>query len=285
MIAISGNAPEPRLVEDMVRRALVEDVGAGDLTAALIGPDRLCHAHVICRQDAVLCGSVWFDETFAQLNPEVRIEWRVRDGERLRENDILCDLHGPARAVLTGERTALNFVQTLSGTATLTRRYVEELRGTRARLLDTRKTLPGWRLAQKYAVRCGGGHNHRVGLYDGILIKENHIRSAPSITAVLTAARAVAPTGILIEIEVRDLQELQEALAAGAQRILLDNFDFEALRKAVALNAGLAELEASGGVSLENLRAVAKTGVDCISVGAITKNVAAVDLSLLFQFQ
>lgn len=268
----------------MVRRALAEDVGTGDLTAAVIAPDRLCRAQVLCRQEAVLCGRAWFDETFRRLDPRVRIEWGFADGDDVRMNQVLCRLHGPARSVLTGERTALNFVQTLSGSATLTRRYVRELQGTRARLLDTRKTLPGWRVAQKYAVRCGGGHNHRLGLYDGILIKENHIRSAPSITAVLTAARAAAPAGILLEIEVRDLAELREALASGANRILLDNFDLDGLRKAVAETAGRAELEASGGMRLENLRAVAETGVDCISVGAITKNIEAVDLSLLFEW-
>jgi nicotinate-nucleotide pyrophosphorylase (carboxylating) len=276
--------PDHSLVENMVRRALAEDVGAGDLTAGLIAADRKCHAQVLCRQDAVLCGCTWFDETFRQLDPQVRIDWRVRDDETLHENQILCQLRGPARAVLTGERTALNFVQTLSGTATVTRRYADQLRGTRARLLDTRKTLPGWRLAQKYAVRCGGGHNHRTGLYDGILIKENHIRTARSITAVLAAAKAVAPAGILLEIEVRDLAEMREALAAGAQHILLDNFDLESLRTAVAETAGRAELEASGGVGLTTIRAVAETGVDYISVGAITKNIEAVDLSMQFEW-
>lgn len=284
MIAIPPSPPDPLLIADMVQRALAEDVGAGDLTAAVIAPGRRCRAQVLCRQEAVLCGRAWFDETFRQLDAGVHIEWRLTDGNAVAANQILCRIEGPARAVLTGERTALNFVQALSGTATVTRRYAEQLRGTRARLLDTRKTLPGWRLAQKYAVRCGGGHNHRMGLYDGILIKENHIRSAPSITAAMTAARAVAPAGILLEIEVRDLDELREALAAGARRILLDNFDLDSLRAAVALTAGRAELEASGGVNLENLRAVAETGVDCISIGAITKNIDAVDLSLLFEW-
>lgn len=284
MRTISVTPPAPETVEDMVRRALAEDVGAGDLTAAVIAPERQCRAQVLCRQEAVLCGRAWFDETFRRLDAGVHIEWRLADGDAVAANQILCRIEGPARAVLTGERTALNFVQALSGTATVTRRYAEQLRGTRARLLDTRKTLPGWRVAQKYAVRCGGGHNHRMGLYDGILIKENHIRSAPSITAVMTAARAAAPAGILLEIEVRDLDELREALAAGARRILLDNFDLDSLRAAVAMTAGRAELEASGGVNLENLRAVAETGVDCVSVGAITKNIEAVDLSLLFEW-
>jgi nicotinate-nucleotide pyrophosphorylase (carboxylating) len=284
MIPTPPPLPDRELIADMVRRALAEDLGAGDLTASLVGPERLCRAQLLCRQHAVLCGCAWFDEAFRQLDPRVRIDWEIRDGESVRANQIVCRLQGPARTVLSGERTALNFLQALSGTATLTRRYAERLAGTRARLLDTRKTLPGWRLAQKYAVRCGGGHNHRLGLYDGILIKENHIRSAGSIGAVLAAAQASAPAGILLEIEVRDLDELRQALRAGAGRVLLDNFDLDGLRRAVAETAGRAELEASGGVTLENLRAVAETGVDCISVGAITKNIEAVDLSLLFEW-
>jgi nicotinate-nucleotide pyrophosphorylase (carboxylating) len=284
MIATPPAPPDTRLIADMVRQALAEDVGPGDLTAGLIDPGRQCHAQLLCRQPAVLCGCIWFEETFRQLDKAVRFDWTAHDGETVRENQVLCRLQGPARAVLSGERAALNFVQTLSGTATLTRRYVEQLSGTRARLLDTRKTLPGWRLAQKYAVRCGGGHNHRLGLHDGILIKENHIRSAASIAAILAKARSTSPAGMLLEIEVRNQDELRQALAAGANRILLDNFDLAGLRQAVAETAGRAELEASGSVTLDNLRAVAETGVDCISVGAITKNVEAVDLSLLFEW-
>jgi nicotinate-nucleotide pyrophosphorylase (carboxylating) len=272
----------PRDIDDDVRRALAEDVGSGDLTAALV-PDETAHAELITREEAVLCGTAWFDAVFRQLDSRVVSDWLARDGTRVGAGAVLCRLHGPARAILTGERTALNFLQTLSGTATRTARYAEAVRGTRARILDTRKTLPGLRHAQKYAVTCGGGHNHRMGLYDAILIKENHIAAAGGVAAALAAARRLAPAGVLIEIEVETLDQLEQALAAGARRILLDNFGLDGLRAAVRVTAGRAELEASGGMTLAGVRAVAETGVDYISVGGLTKHVEAIDLSLQFR--
>ena len=272
----------PTDIDDEVRRALAEDVGSGDLTAALV-PDESAHAELVTREDAVLCGTTWFDAVFRQLDARVVIDWLVQDGAHVRAGAVLCRLRGPARAILTGERTALNFLQTLSGTATRTARYVDAVRGTRARILDTRKTIPGLRQAQKYAVTCGGGYNHRMGLYDAVLIKENHIAAAGGVAAVLAAARLIAPADVLIEIEVETSAQLEQALAAGASRILLDNFDLDGLRAAVRATAGRAELEASGGMTLDSIRAVAKTGVDYISVGGLTKNVEAVDLSLRFR--
>ena len=266
-----------------VRQALAEDVGAGDLTAGLIPENRVVRAQVIAREDAVLCGTAWFDEVFRQLDRRVRVEWNARDADAVRENQVLCTLEGPARAILTGERSALNFLQTLSGTATVTRRYVDAVRGTKAIVLDTRKTLPGLRTAQKYAVRCGGGQNHRMGLYDAILIKENHIAAAGSVAAAVATARHGAPAGSPVEVEVESLAQLNEALAAGADRILLDNFSLKRLREAVQAAVGRARLEASGGVTLDNIRAIAETGVDCISIGALTKHVRAVNLSLRFE--
>ena len=275
-------APQPTAEEIAAdaRRAIAEDVGHGDLTAALIPAATRAAAQVITREDGVLCGAAWFDEVFRQLDKTIRVAWRARDSDAVGADQTLCELEGPARGILTGERTALNFVQTLSGVATRTRRYVEAVRGTRAVILDTRKTLPGLRQAQKYAVRCGGGQNHRLGLYDAILIKENHIRAAGSIAAALQAARQGAPPGFNVEIEVENPEQLREALAAGATRLLLDNFDPAALRAAVAENRGRAVLEASGGITLENVRAIAATGVDYISVGDLTKNIKALDLSL-----
>lgn len=267
-------------VTDTVRRALAEDVGTGDLTARLIPETRVARGQVVTRQDAVLCGTAWFDEVFRQLDARVQIAWKTSDGAAIRAGQALCQIEGPARAILTGERTALNFLQTLSGVATRTRAYVDAVRGTKAIILDTRKTVPGLRLAQKYAVRCGGGQNHRLGLYDGILIKENHIAAAGSVTAALRAAKATAQPNALMEIEVENLQQLREALAAGAKRILLDNFDLTGLRAAVSETRGRAQLEISGGVTLTNVRALAETGVDFISVGDLTKNIIAVDLSL-----
>ncbi|OGI48603.1 MAG: nicotinate-nucleotide diphosphorylase (carboxylating) [Candidatus Muproteobacteria bacterium RBG_16_65_34] len=272
----------PDDIAETVRRALAEDVGAGDLTADLIPANIRAQAQVITREEAVLCGQAWFEEVFRSLDKRVRVEWLARDGERVRANQILCTLEGPARALLTGERTALNFLQTLSGTATVTRRYVDAVQGTRAQILDTRKTLPGLRGAQKYAVRCGGGQNHRMGLYDAILIKENHIAAAGSVSAAVRAARAAAPGGTTVEVEVENLEQLKEALAAGTDRLLLDNFSLKRLREAVHETAGRAKLEASGGITFENLRAIAETGVDYISIGALTKHVRAVDLSLRF---
>ena len=273
----------PPDVTDTVRRALAEDMGNGDLTATLIPENQTARAQVVTREDAILCGCAWFDEVFRQLDTRVRTIWKAPDGEAIRAGRTLCQIEGPARAILTGERTGLNFLQTLSGVATRTRSYVDAIRGTRAIILDTRKTVPGLRLAQKYAVRCGGGQNHRLGLYDGILIKENHIAAAGSIVAAIEAAKASAAPGLLVEIEVENLRQLREALAAGARRILLDNFDLAGLRAAVGETRGQAQLEVSGGVTLVNVRALAETGVDYISVGDLTKNLTAVDLSLRFE--
>ncbi len=273
----------PADVVAAVQRALAEDVGSGDLTAALVPSREIARAHVITREEAVLCGTAWFDEVFRQLDPRIRVEWRARDGETIRAEQILCRIEGPARPILTGERTALNFLQTLSGTATAARRYVDAVRGTRAVILDTRKTVPGLRLAQKYAVTCGGAQNHRIGLYDGILIKENHIVAAGSITAAVQRAKAQAPAGAFIEVEVENLDELQQALAAGAERILLDDFALDDIRRAVAAARGRAKLEVSGGVTLATIRQLAETGVDYISTGDITKNVRVVDLSMRFE--
>ncbi|MBI3345345.1 MAG: carboxylating nicotinate-nucleotide diphosphorylase [Gammaproteobacteria bacterium] len=275
------NTPVEKEINPAVHRALAEDIGSGDLTAALIPESAVAEARVISREAAILCGTAWFDAVFHELSRPVEINWRVRDGEYTTAGQTVCTLRGPARALLTGERTALNFLQTLSGIATVARRYADAVRGTGVKVLDTRKTLPGLRYAQKYAVRCGGCYNHRMGLYDGVLIKENHIRAAGSITAALRAAQDLA-NGALVEIEVRTLEELREALEAGAKRILLDNFTLDDLRRAVAENHGRAKLEASGGVTLENIRLIAETGVDFISVGDLTKNIKAVDLTLLF---
>jgi nicotinate-nucleotide pyrophosphorylase (carboxylating) len=273
--------PPRETIAAQVRAALTEDVGTGDRTAALIPADAIARAHVLSREAAVLSGTPWVDEVFRQIDPRVAIEWLASDGGAIAPGQTLCRLNGPARSLLTGERAALNFLQTLSGTATLARRWADAVAGTGARILDTRKTIPGLRLAQKYAVTCGGCHNHRIGLYDAVLIKENHIAAAGSVTAALHAAVASA-AGLEIEIEVETLEQLREALAAGARRILLDNFPLERLREAVATAAGRARLEASGGVTLDTVRAIAETGVDDISVGALTKDVRAVDLSMRF---
>jgi nicotinate-nucleotide pyrophosphorylase (carboxylating) len=273
--------PEQFLIEQQVRTVLAEDVGDGDLTAALLPENARSRVEVITRQDAVVCGRAWFDEVFRQLDPTVSAQWQMTDGERANQGRILCHLTGPTRALLTGERTALNYLQTLSGTATRARKYADAVAGLPVRLLDTRKTLPGLRAQQKYAVLCGGCHNHRMGLFDAILIKENHILAAGSIAAALQAAFAVAD-GVQVEIEVESLDEMQEALAAGATHMLLDNFDLDQLRRAVALGGGTARLEASGGVTLERIRAIAETGVDDISVGDLTKDVESIDLSMRF---
>jgi nicotinate-nucleotide pyrophosphorylase (carboxylating) len=267
-------------VREDVRRALQEDVGGGDITAALIDADRRAEATVISREHAVLCGQPWFEQAFLLLDESVRIDWRTQDGDSVEPNQILCVVYGPARVLLTGERTALNFLQTLSATATAARRYVAALGDSGVQLLDTRKTIPGLRQAQKYAVRCAGGRNHRMGLYDGVLIKENHIAAAGSIVRAVEQARHHAPRGIPVEVEVEDLQQLHEALAAGADIVLLDNMEPDTLRQAVDITNGQAKLEASGGITLDNIRAVADTGVDYISIGAITKHVQAVDLSM-----
>lgn len=262
-----------------IDRFLAEDVGEGDLTAALVPENLAAHAEVVCREDLTLCGQAWFDAVFRRLDPTIRIDWRAKDGDALSAGASLCNLSGPARPLLTGERTALNLLQTLSATASAARCYAEAVHGTGVTVLDTRKTLPGLRQAQKYAVRCGGCANHRMGLYDGILIKENHILATGSITAAVHAARAHSPS-VPLEVEVETLDELGEALDAGAERILLDNFTLEAMRQAVALTRGRALLEVSGNVTLETIRVIAETGVDFISVGALTKHVRAVDLSM-----
>jgi nicotinate-nucleotide pyrophosphorylase (carboxylating) len=274
--------PTPEEISRQVALALQEDLREGDLTAALIDTDAHSRVEIVCRETAVLCGTAWFDEVFRQLDSEIVIDWCAADGDRLAPDQVICRLSGRTQPLLSGERTALNYLQTLSGTATLARRYADSVSGTGARILDTRKTLPGLRLQQKYAVTCGGCDNHRIGLYDAILIKENHIHAAGSIGVALQRARESAPSGISIEIEVESLSQLQEALDSGAERVLLDNFDRPGLRQAVALNAGRARLEASGNVNLETIRAIAETGVDDISVGALTKDVKAVDLSMLF---
>jgi len=265
-----------------VERALAEDVGSGDLTAALIAAGTSLRARVIAREAAVLCGRPWFDQVFKQVDPSVQIVWQAAEGERISAGETLCRLDGPARALLTGERCALNFLQLLSGVATRTRQYVDAIEGSRARILDTRKTLPGLRFAQKYAVVTGGGANHRMGLYDMVLIKENHIAAAGGITAAIQAAERLAP-GAPLQVEVETEAQLAEALGAGAPLILLDNFSVERMHAAVVFTAGRAELEASGGITFDTVSAIAKTGVDRISIGALTKDVRALDLSMRFE--
>ena len=271
----------PNDIHTTVARALAEDIGTGDVTAGLIPAEKQASATVITREDAVLCGVAWFDEVFRQLDPSVQIEWQYQDGERVAANAVLCMLRGSARSILSGERAALNFLQTLSATATATRRYVDLVAHTACRILDTRKTLPGLRTAQKYAVLCGGGTNHRIGLYDRVLIKENHIMAAGSITKAIQQARQLHP-GILVEVETENLQELAEATAAQADIIMLDEYSLADMREAVRVTAGKIPLEASGGVSPETLVAIAETGVDFVSIGGITKHVRAVDLSMRF---
>jgi len=266
-------------IEANVRRALAEDIGSGDITAQLIPAERLAHASVITREAAVISGSAWVDAVFRQLDPRVAVHWQVRDGERVAANQVLFTLEGPARALLSGERSALNFLQTLSAVATRCRHYADLVEGTPVRLLDTRKTLPGLRLAQKYAVTCGGCHNHRIGLFDAFLIKENHIAACGGIGAAIASAQRIAP-GKPVEVEVENLEELQEALAAGADIIMLDELSLEDMRTAVKLTAGRAKLEASGGINDSTLRSIAETGVDYISLGTLTKDVKAIDLSM-----
>jgi nicotinate-nucleotide pyrophosphorylase (carboxylating) len=282
----SESVPVPADLPQQVARALAEDIGSGDLTAALIAVDRAGRATVITREPAVLCGIPYVDATFAQVDGRVRLDWRVAEGDQVAAGQCLLKLQGPARALLTAERTALNFLQLLSGTATAAHSYAALLDGTQCRLLDTRKTIPGLRSAQKYAVRVGGGHNHRMGLFDGILIKENHIMAAGSIARAVQAARA-GGARVPVEVEVENLQELQQAIAAGADIALLDEFPLQAMRDAVALNARAQKplkLEASGSVTAATLREIADTGVDFISVGSITKHVRAIDLSMRFEW-
>lgn len=268
-------------IRSNVAAALAEDVGSGDATAVLMPADSEAHARVITREDAVLCGSAWFEEAFRQVDVSVRVLWHARDGQLVKAGESICEVRGSARSLLTAERSALNFLQLLSGVATKTRRYVDAVKGTQAKILDTRKTLPGLRQALKYAVRIGGGSNHRMGLYDGVLIKENHVAAAGGIAQAMAAAARIDGT-LPTQIEVESLADLQLAIDHGATLVLLDNFDLDGLRKAVQTAGGRAELEASGGITLENVRAVAETGVDRISIGALTKDVKAIDLSMRF---
>ncbi len=274
-----------QLAQADVARALQEDVGSGDLTAGLIDPARQAHARILARESAVICGGAWAEAALQQVVPEARFSWRVRDGQRCAADQVVLDISGPARGLLTAERTVLNFLQLLSAVATKTAEYVAAVNGVpgnRAQIVDTRKTLPGLRLAQKYAVVCGGGANHRIGLYDAVLVKENHIAAAGGVTAVLQRAAAIAPGARFVEIEVETLAQLQEALQAGATMVLLDNMGLEMLREAVRLNAGRAILEVSGGVNMGTVRDIAATGVDRISIGALTKDVKAIDFSMRF---
>lgn len=270
------------VIDANVRAAIEEDVGSGDLTALLTPADEPARAAVIAREAAVVCGQPWFDACYRRIDPAAQVAWQVAEGAEVLPGATVCTISGATRALLTAERTALNFLQTLSAVASVTRRYVNAVSGTRTSIVDTRKTLPGLRLAQKYAVRIGGGVNHRLGLYDGILIKENHIAAAGGVAAALRAAKQVAPPGVWVQIEVETLEQLREALANGATMILLDNMQPETMREAVAITAGRAQLEASGGIALANVRAIAETGVDRISIGALTKDVEAIDFSMRF---
>jgi len=270
--------PSRDAIEADVARALAEDLGSGDVTAALLS-DHADVAYLLCKEDAVIAGRSWFDACHRTLDPGVQIEWRIAEGDHVVAGTVLATLDGHARALVSAERAALNFLQTLSGTATTTAGYVAAVQGTRARILDTRKTLPGLRLAQKYAVRAGGGENHRLGLYDAVMLKENHIRAAGSLTAAIASARGMHPQLPLI-VEVETLAQLQDALVAGCERILIDDFDPATRRDAVRIAAGRIPLEVSGGVDLDTVRGIAEDGVDCISIGALTKHVQAIDLSM-----
>ena len=282
-MSLRPTPPPADLVASDAARALAEDVGSGDVTAALL-PDTADIAYLLCKEDAVVAGRPWFDACHRALDPEVRIDWRVQDGDRVPAGTVLATLSGRTRALVTAERTALNFLQTLSGTATTTAAYVDAVRGTGCTILDTRKTLPGLRLAQKYAVRCGGGQNHRIGLYDAVMLKENHVRAAGSLTAAIRAARTAQPTLPLI-VEVETLAQLEEALAEGCERILIDDFDAASRREAVRRAKcppfdGRIPLEVSGGVDMTTLRGIAADGVDFVSIGGLTKHVRAIDLSM-----
>ncbi|MGB0239076.1 MAG: carboxylating nicotinate-nucleotide diphosphorylase [Cycloclasticus sp.] len=270
---------DTNIIDEDVRRFLAEDVGQGDLTALVIPEEKLAKATIVTREATLVCGQAWVNAVFKKLDADIVIDWQFEEGEQAFSGDVLCYLSGSARALLTGERAALNMLQTLSATASLANQFAKALEGTDSVVLDTRKTIPGLRLAQKYAVRCGGGTNHRVGLYDGILIKENHIMASGSIAKAVAAARQISTT-VEVEVEVENLDEVKQALDAQADILLLDNFNLEQLKEAVELNRGMAKLEASGNVSLSTIRDIAKTGVDFISVGALTKNIQAVDLSM-----
>ncbi|UGB46580.1 carboxylating nicotinate-nucleotide diphosphorylase [Frateuria edaphi] len=280
--ALPLDPPDARLIDDDVERAFAEDFGTGDATADLLPADARASASLTCRENAVMAGIPWFNACFRKLDPDVTIDWFVRDGERATAGSVICHLHGRARALVSAERSALNFLQLLSGTATATAGYVAAVAGTGVRVLDTRKTVPGLRVAQKYAVRCGGGHNHRIGLFDAILVKENHIAAAGGIEPAVAGARRLHPS-LLLEIEVETLDELRRAIDAGVDRIMLDNFTLAMMSEAVAIAAGRVPLEISGNVDMETIAGYARTGVDFISVGALTKHVRAVDLSLRLQ--
>lgn len=270
-------------IERNVAAALAEDVGGGDLTAPLIPEEKIARATVLCRQEAVICGQPWFDACFRRLDARATVSWLAAEGAKVAPGTRICEVRGQARALLTAERTALNFLQALSAVATMTRRHVDAVAGTRAQIVDTRKTLPGLRVAQKYAVRVGGGANHRMGLYDAMLIKENHIAAAGGLKAAITAAQRLAGLGVWIQVEVENLDQLKEALDAGARHVLLDNMGPDKMREAVKIAGERAELEASGGITLENIRAVAETGVHRISIGSLTKDIKAVDFSMRFE--
>lgn len=269
------------LITSQVTLALAEDVGQHDLTADLIPANEEATATILTREDIVLCGQEWVNEVFKMVDSAIKINWYFNDGDKLEENSLICTINGSARSLLTAERTAMNYLQTLSATATISSHYAAQVADLDVKVLDTRKTLPGFRLAQKYAVRCGGCHNHRIGLYDGILIKENHINAAGSIAAAISRAKVLHP-GIAIEVEVENFDELDQALAGQADIILLDNFDIPALKQAIEQNQGQTLLEASGNVNLNTVRAIAETGVDRVSIGALTKDIKAVDLSMRF---
>lgn len=275
---------EAQHIQPIIDLALAEDIGSGDLSAQLIPEEAIASAQVIVKEPAIICGRPWFDQTFHTLDPTIALHWHVQEGEAVEQGTRLVSLKGPARALLSGERTALNFLQTLSGTATLTHQYVQALGQSNTRLLDTRKTFPGLRLAQKYAVQCGGGHNHRMGMYDMIMLKENHIAAAGGMTPVVQLARKMFPN-IQVEVETETLDEVQEALSAGADIIMLDNFSLEMIQQAVRLVNGQAKLEISGNVTIETLPKLAQVGVDYISTGAITKHVRAIDLSMRIEHE
>ncbi|MBE1160457.1 carboxylating nicotinate-nucleotide diphosphorylase [Dyella acidiphila] len=280
--ALRFTPPDQATIDADVERAFAEDLGKGDATASLLPAQAQAAAQLTCRERAVMAGIPWFEACVHKLDPQARIHWHVTDGDPVQPGSMICELHGNARALVSAERSALNFLQMLSGTATQTAAYVAAVAGTKVRVLDTRKTVPGLRMAQKYAVRCGGGHNHRIGLYDAILVKENHIIAAGSIAAAVLAARQLHPS-LLLEVEVENLDELQQALDAGVDRIMLDNFSLPLMREAVAQTAGRVPLEISGNVDLSTIGDYAATGVDFISVGALTKNIRAIDLSLRLQ--
>ena len=277
--------PAEKIIVDDVKSCIEEDVKTGDLTANLIPETAIIDGKIIARESGIICGLAWAQEAFRQIDDKIKVEWQVNDGDKVQDQTTVCRLHGNARAILTAERQALNLLQTLSGTATTANLYVQKIKHTKAKLLDTRKTIPGLRDAQKYAVLCGGGMNHRMGLYDGILIKENHLRCGKNLTDVVQTALKSVPEGTLVELEVERLEQMQAGIEAGIKRVLLDNFTLDELKEAVSLNADRIDLEASGNVSIETIQAIAETGVDFISSGAITKHVKALDLSLLFDLQ